>query len=239
MAAIAIGVAQHECRTCAGPRAFDKPRSQGVHGADVLPIHAFRRQAESRRSCQDVAGSRLRVVGIFVVHIVFAGVDDRQLPELGHVHGFVEHALAQRALAKEADANPAVAELLGRKCGSGGDRGAATHDGVGAEISRGGIGNVHRSAFAAAVAGLFAEQFGKHAVWLGALGQAMTVAAMRAGDVVIRSQRFTNSHGDGLFAFVEVGETGHKRAQIEVVGVFLELADRIHAAVHAQQLVFI
>src|SRR5437660_3456238 len=58
MAAIAVGVAQHKCRTCAGPRPFDKPRSQGVHGADVLPIHAFRRQAESRRSCQDVAGSR-------------------------------------------------------------------------------------------------------------------------------------------------------------------------------------
>jgi hypothetical protein len=61
---------------------------------------------------------------------------------------------------------------------------------------------MHRSAFATAVAGLFPEQFGKHAVRLGPFCQAMAVPAMRAGDVVIGAQRLADSHGDGFFAFI-------------------------------------
>ena len=66
----------------------------------------------------------------------------------------------------------------------------------------------------------------------------MPVPAMRAGDVVVGAQRLADSHGDGLLALVQVREAGHERAQIEIVGVLLELANGIHAPVDAQQLVF-
>src|SRR5581483_6640691 len=166
-----------------------------------------------------------RIVRVLVVHIVFAGIDNGQLPELRNVHGFVEHALPERALAKETNANSAIAELLGRKRGASGDGSAAADDGVGAEVSCGRIGDVHRTALTAAVALLFAEQFGKHAVGFSALGEAMTVPAVRAGDVVVRPKRFADSDGDSFFALVEVRQAGHERAQVEIVGVFLELAD--------------
>src|SRR5689334_21856498 len=64
----------------------------------------------------------------------------------------------------------------------------------------------------------------------------MTVAAVGAGDVVVGAERFANSHGHGFFAFVEMSEAGHKGAQVEIVGVLLEFADGIHAAIHAQPL---
>src|SRR5260370_4215172 len=223
VAAIPVGVAEHKGRACTRPRALHESSGQGVHRAHVLSIHAFSGDAESGRASEDVAGGRLRVVGIFVIHIVFAGVDHAELPELGDVHDFIEDALPERAFAQQADANSAVANLLGRKCRARGNARTAADDGIGAKISRGRIGNVHGSALAAAVAGLFAEQFGKHAIGLRALGEAMTMAAMRAGDVVIGPQRFADSHGDGLFTFVKVGEAGHKRAKVEIVGVLLEL----------------
>ena len=47
-----------------------------------------------------------------------------------------------------------------------------------------GIGDVHRPALAVTVAGRLAQQLGKHAVHLRALGQAMPVPAVRAGDVI-------------------------------------------------------
>src|SRR6266699_2997738 len=155
--AIAVSVAQQKCRACARPRALDKSRCRRMHRADVLPVYAFRRQTKSPRTSQNVAGGRLRVVRIFVVHIVLADVNHWQFPELRHVHDFVEDSLPQRALAKKADTNSAIPELLGRKCRAGGDTRAAADDRVGPKISCSRIGNVHRSAFAPAVAGLFAE----------------------------------------------------------------------------------
>src|SRR5207302_8899389 len=90
--AISVSIAQQKCRAGTSPRALDKSRGYAMHGTDVLSIHAFRRQTESRRPRQDVAGGRLRVVRIFVVHIVFASVDHRQFPKLRHVHYLVEHS---------------------------------------------------------------------------------------------------------------------------------------------------
>jgi hypothetical protein len=47
------------------------------------------------------------------------------------------------------------------------------------------IGDVHRAAFAPAVTGSLAQQLGKHPVQPGSFGQAMTMAAMGTGNVVV------------------------------------------------------
>ena len=71
-----------------------------------------------------------------------------------------------------------------------------------------------RAALALAVAGFLAEQLGEHAVERRALRQAMPVAAMRAGDVIVGAQRFAHAHGDGFFADVQVRQAGHQRARV-------------------------
>ena len=113
---------------------------------------------------QDIAGERFGVVGVFVVEIVFADVDHGQLPQRGHVHDFVQQPLAQRAVAEETDSDLTRLQAFRRKCRAGRDARAAADDRIGSEIAGIGIGDVHRSAFAFAVAGFLAEQLGEHPV---------------------------------------------------------------------------
>ena len=65
-------------------------------------------QPESGGASLDVAGGGFEIVGVFVVKIVFANVNHRQLPELRQIHHLVERTLAERALSEEADRDPTV-----------------------------------------------------------------------------------------------------------------------------------
>src|SRR5690348_14833153 len=101
---------------------------------------------------------------VFVISIIFANVEHRQLPELRKVHGFVEHALAKRALTKKTDGDAPVPNALGRERRTGGDTGAARDHRTRTTIAGFGVRTVHRSAFSAAVTRLVSQQFGKHSV---------------------------------------------------------------------------
>ena len=171
---------------------------------------------------------------IFVVEVVLAHVDDRQFPQLRHVHRLVKHALTERAFAKETDRHPPVAEPLARKRRASRQRRAAADNRVRAEVARVLIGDVHRAAFAPAVAFFFAEQFAKHPVNRRAFGEAVSVSAMRAGDIVLTVQRFADANGNRFFADVQVRQSGHFRAHVKLVDVFLKRADREHLLVHLQ-----
>jgi hypothetical protein len=51
---------------------------------------------------------------------------------------------------------------------------------------------------------------------------------VRAGDIVVASQRFTHAHGDGLLADVQMRKAGHLGAEIELIDLFLEATDLHH-----------
>ncbi len=72
--------------------------------------------------------------------------------------------MAEGALAEETDRDLAGAQMLGRKRGARSDTGAAADDGVRAQIAGVGIGDVHRSTLAFAIAGFLAEQLGEHSI---------------------------------------------------------------------------
>jgi hypothetical protein len=84
---------------------------------------------------------------------------------------------------------------------------------------------------------LLAQEFGEHQVGRGALGQAVAVSPVGAGDVVVRAQRFADADGNGFLADVQVSQPGHQRASVEIVDPFLEQPDRHHLVVEADQLV--
>jgi hypothetical protein len=209
MPAVAIGVAEHEAGALALPRALDECARRSVHAANILPVHRLRRNPKRRRPRHNLARRGLRVVRVLVVHIVLADINHGELPERGDVHHFIERALSQRALAKEADTDAPVAELLGGERRARSNSSAPADNRIGAQVPGRRVGDVHRPALAPAIARLFAEQFGKHAVILGALGQAVSVAAVRAGDVIVGPQSGANSHGDGLFALIKVRQPRH------------------------------
>ena len=122
---------------------------------------------------------------VLVVEVVLADVHDRQRPERRHVPDLVQQPLAESSLAEEADGDAVAAEALRGERGPGGDARRAAHDRVRAEIAVLVVGDVHRAALASAVPGLLAQQLGEHAVELGALCEAMAVAAVRRCDPVV------------------------------------------------------
>ena len=232
----AVRAAQEELRTFAAASPADNLLGYAVDGPDVLAINAFRMNSEGGRARCDIAGDRLRIVRVFVIEVVFANVDDRQLPKRRHVHHFIEQSLAESAVPEETDRHLSRGQPLGRERCACGDSRTSADDGICAQIARVGVGNVHRSAFAFAIAGFFAEQLGEHPVQRCAFGQAMAVAAMGAGDVIVGTKRFANTDGDCFLTYIKVGEAGHQGARVEVVHLLFEQTNHDHAAVHAQPL---
>src|SRR6516162_7047695 len=99
----AIRVGDEERRTAATPGAVDQRRRGAVDGANVLTVDTRACKAECRGPRHDFAGGRLAHVRVLVVVVVLAHVDHRQRPQLREVHRFVQHALAERPFAEEAD----------------------------------------------------------------------------------------------------------------------------------------
>src|SRR5437588_165901 len=212
VAVVAVRRAEEKARTCTGPCAGHGALGCPEDGDDVLAVDLLRRDSERAGARGHVARRRLRPVRVLVVEVVLADVDDRQLPERGHVHHLVEEPLAECALAEEADGHLVAAAHLRRERCTGGDPGRAADDRVRAEVAVLVVGDVHRAALAPAVAGLLAEQLRVHAVGRGALGEAVPVAAMRGGDVVVAPQGLANPYRDRFLADVEMGEARHLRS---------------------------
>src|SRR5580658_6701887 len=171
---------------------------------------------------------------VFGVHIIFADINDRQFPELREVHAFIQHALTERAFTEEANSDLSGFQGFGGQRGAGGDTHASRNDRVRAQIAGRGIGDVHRTAFPAAVSSLFSQQFGKHQLRRGAFGEAVAMAAMRAGHVVVRAKRFANTDGNRFFADVKMRQARHQRACVQFIYVFFKQTDGHHLTVHAQ-----
>src|SRR2546425_3098105 len=96
---------------------------------------------------------RLGKMGVFTVEIILTDVDYRQLPQRGHVHDFVERSLTERSISEETDYHLVCAAHFARHGGSGGDTCTAANDGVRAQVAGFLVGDMHRAAFAPAVAG--------------------------------------------------------------------------------------
>src|SRR5438270_10068699 len=217
--------------------ALDEVGGVRVDSTRVLTVDFARFDPERARPREDVARRDVEVVGVLVVLVVLADVDHWQPPERGHVHHLVDEPLAERALSEEAHRDLVAAAPFCRERGAGRDPGGAADDRVRAEIAVLVIGDVHRAALPTAVTRLLAEQLGEHAAHLRTLGETVTVAAVRGRDPVLAAEGCAHADRDRLLADVEMCETGHLRASIQLVRLLLEQADQGHAAIHLERAV--
>ena len=111
--------------------------------------------------------------------------------------------------------------------------GAGADDAVGAQHALVEIGDVHGAALALAQAVAAAVDLLHHADDVAALGDAMTVAAMRGDDVVVVGELLAHADGDRFLAGVEVREAGDIAGRDLHVQALLELANRLHLAIGA------
>src|SRR5260221_4140577 len=184
MAAIPVRIAQQKCRPFPRTHPIHEAACDRVHAPDILPIHTLRGNSECPRSRQNIARRRFRKMRVFVVHIIFANVDERKIPESRQIHYFVQEALAKRPFAEKTDGDLLRAEGFCGERRSRGDTYASSYDRIRSKVAALRVGNVHRTTFALAVARFLAQQFGKHPVRRRAFRQAMPVAAVRARNVI-------------------------------------------------------
>ena len=135
-----------------------------MNRANILAINALGGNSKRSGPRQNFARGRLRKMRVFVVHIIFANVNHRQIPQSRKIHHFVEQPLAECAFSEETNGHLLRPAILCGKCRARRDSSAASHDGICAQIAARRVGNVHRSAFAFAVARFFSQEFGEHAV---------------------------------------------------------------------------
>src|SRR5215469_4569350 len=88
-----VCVADEECRTRATPDAVHNLFRCSVNLPHVLAVDGFAGNAEACSAGHHVARESFRIVRVFVVHVVYANVDDRQLPQRRNVHDFVQQTL--------------------------------------------------------------------------------------------------------------------------------------------------
>ena len=141
------------------------------------------------------------------------------------------------AVAEECDGDLAVLAELGAESRAGGDGDAGADDAVGAQVAEFDVGDVHGAALAAAVAGGTAEEFGHHLVHARALGNAVAVAAVGAGDEVAVVQGGADAGGGGFLPDVEVQGAAHLGRAEGFFGGFFEAADAPHDPVDPAKLV--
>src|SRR5205823_8011531 len=109
------------------------------------------------------------------------------------IEALVEWPSVRGAIPEERDRHASLAFHLRCQAGAGDDCNPSGDDAIGAEHADPEIGDVHRAAFALAVAGLPAIELGHHAVEVGTLGDAVAVAAMRRDDPVAVVERATDA----------------------------------------------
>src|SRR4029077_17199925 len=67
----------------------------------------------------------------------------------------------------------------------------------------------------------------------------MSMPPVRAGDVIIAPQRFANAYCHGLFAAVEMRQSRHERARIELIHLLFKSADSNHLTIRPQPRLFL
>src|SRR5258708_12327402 len=87
------------------------------------------------RPAAHLARRRLRKVGVFIIEVILADVDHRQLPQRSHIHGLVEHSLAKRPIAEETNRYLVTAAHFARHGSSGSNGGATSNEGVSAHVA--------------------------------------------------------------------------------------------------------
>ena len=205
----AIGVALDQRRAVVGPGAIHRFACRFVDGEHVLAVDGDAGEAVAHRAIGEPRDRGLVLLPReLAVVIVLDHEDRRQLEQRREVECLVPGALVGRAVTGEAHRDAAVSLILRRERCSDRDRRSAADDAVGADDADVEVGDVHRATLAVAVPGRFAEQLGEHQPHVATLGDAVTVAAVSAGDRVVGPEVGADADGHRLLASVEVHRAG-------------------------------
>ncbi len=232
----------HQRRATARASQGNRRRHRAVHGHRVPAVHrhpghrerpGLDRQRFTRRGVRVL----LFHAGDHVVGVVLQHVDDRQLPQRGHVERLGERALLGRAVAEEAQHHLPLAADLRRVRDAGGLRDALPDDAGRAQEPAPGVGQVHRAAVTSAQAGGPPVDLGHHRVRIAAEDQGIPMTPVGGHHLVSGTQGGQRPDDRGLRPVGQVGVAAdHARVLGECrLDPLLELPDPQHLPVHPGQ----
>ena len=169
--------------------------------------------------------------GAHAVSVVLDDVDDRQLPERGHVEALVDLALVDRAVAEIGEAHAAVLAVAVGEGEAGADRHLRADDAVAAVEVLLAAEHVHRAALALGIAAAPAGQLGHDALGVHAAGQHVAVVAIGGDDGVALLDRGLHADDHRLLADIEVAEAADQPHAVHLARLLLEAADQQHVAI--------
>src|SRR5204863_5541391 len=118
----------------AGSGALDRAEPRLVHGDDVHAVDLLARDAIGDTAVIEVGASRGAAHrSAHAVAVVLDHIDDRQLPQRGHVEALVDLALVDRAVAEVGHRDPSVVAVAMGKAEPGADRHLGADNAVTAE----------------------------------------------------------------------------------------------------------
>ncbi len=209
-----------------------------IDGGDVHAVHFLARNAEGRAALVKMrfrAGARDG--GAHSVLVVLDNVDDRQVPELGHIKALIDLALVGRAIAEIGRANLAVLLVLVREGEPGAERDLRAHNAVTAKELLVTGEHVHAPALAFGIAAFATGQFSHHPVRIHAGGQHVGVVAIAGDHLITLFESALHADDNRFLADIEVAEARDQTHAVELAGLLLEAAHQEHVLVPAHQLV--
>ncbi len=210
-----------------------------MHGHDVHAVHDHPGDAVGGGTIGDVAHGRLHGSRRpLTIKVVLAHEHGGRLENGSHVERFVKGPLVGRAVAEEAGRHPAVVLISTGEGDAERDGRPRRDDAVGTDHAQLQRSDVHGAALAPVVAGGLGEQLRVHELRVAALGDQVTVAPVRRGDVVVRVQGFADADAHGLLATVKMHGPGNARLLHQQRSPLVELADPNHGLEHANHLLF-
>ena len=160
--------------------------------------------------------------------VVLAHEDQRQPPERREIHGLVEDASLNRAVAEEDDHYRAVAARSCREGAAQRDRDVAADDAGRAHEPVLRVDEVHRAAEAPAQAGVAAEQLGQQPIERRALGDRVAVRPVPRVHGVVVAQLAAHGSRDALAADAQMDQALDLAGPHEHADLLLEEADPPH-----------
>ena len=238
MAAVAVGEHFQDVGPLAGAAPGRRFFAGRLDRAHVHAVHLLAGNIERQAAPRQVGlGRRARDRGTHGVAVVLYHVDDRQLPQFGHVEALIDLTLVGGAVAEIRHRNIVVAAVAVGEGQAGAERHLGADDAMATEEAALDAEHVHRAALALGIAMGAAGQFRHHAFRVHAGGDHVAVVAVAGNYLVARFQGHLHADDDGFLADIEVAKAANQAHAVHLAGLFLEAADGQHGPVGGKFLV--
>ncbi len=172
------------------------------------------------------------------VTVVLDHVDDRKLPQLGHIEAFVDLALVGRAVAEIGDADAVIAPVAVRKGKTRSERNLRPHNAVSTVEMLLLAEHVHGAALALGISAAAPGQLGHHTSGVHAACEHVAMIAIPCNDLIALFQGHLHADDDSFLPDVKMAEPADRTHAVKLPGLFLETPDQQHVAQRAEFLIF-